>query len=201
MAEWKEKVAEIKNILESGDFKKIPETEYWDEKNEIKRSIIENINSDAEKFGGSFGDREKTLLAISLWLKREQGGKWADRKAIWRVLSKDSIRLSSILDRNGSPACVDTSFLTKALAEEFGIQGEVKKVPMSKSSLAPEKMSHFYFQAKTETESEKKSDESSGAIVDYWWARGKESTGGIKLNQDSYNKVVDERTDKNICGY
>lgn len=185
MAEWKNQVVEILNAMDDKNF--------HEKTNIYLDKIPQNIERESKEFGGSFDDEAKTLLAISLWLQREQGGKWAgNRKILWRIMSKDSTKLSSILDKNGAPACVDTSFLIKALAEEFDIKGEVKKVPMSKSKLIPEKMSHFYFQSET------------GKIVDYWWARSSkrgENTGGLKLTQEAYEKTLGEKNGSSICGY
>lgn len=196
MTEWK---SQVENIISAFD-----DEERFYELTGIHSKDIKNIKENISK-EGELDNKAKTLLSINLWLKREQGGRWAGhRKTIWRVLAKESTSLTEILDRDGAPACIDTSFLTKALAEEFDIKGDVKKVPISKSKLAPEKMAHFYFQAKTDDEEKNSSKESSGIIADYWWARSMDEskdTGGIKLTQDSYDKVVDERTDKNICGY
>ena len=63
---------------------------------------------------------------------------------------------------------------------------------MSTSKLVPEKLAHFYFQSET------------GKIVDYWWARSSkrdENTGGLKLTQESYEKIVEGRNGSNFCGY
>jgi hypothetical protein len=183
MAEWKKQIAEIKNALGSENFSQLTNI-YLDK-------IPDNIKKESKESGGEYDDEAKTLLSICLWLQRGQV-KWAgNRKTFWKVLSKDSVKLSSFLDKKGAPACIDTSYLTKALAEEFDINGEVKKVPINKNKLTPDKMSHFYFRSNT------------GKIVDYWWGRDRDvgkNTGGLKLNQRAYDKTIEERNGFNICG-
>ncbi|MFZ2226730.1 MAG: hypothetical protein WA064_05430 [Candidatus Moraniibacteriota bacterium] len=185
MTEWKNQITEILNCLADKDFHK--KTNIYLDK------IPQNIEREMGEFGGSFDEEAKTLLSICLWLQREQGGKWVgNRKVLWRIMSKDSVTLSSILDRNSAPSCVDTSFLIKALAEEFGIAGEVKKLPMGKMNLIPGKIAHFYFESET------------GKIVDFWWGRSSkrgENTGGLKLTQESYDKTVEKKASLGKCGF
>lgn len=205
MTEWKEQISKISNILDSGNIKQMINDDSNEDfkmgQNELKKSFYEstgihldkipaNIRREVKEFNAVFDDEAKTLLSISLWFKQQQGGKWAgSRKIFWKILSKDSEQLSSFLDKNGAPACVDTSFLFKAMAEEFGIKGEVEK-DESISGIAP----HYYYQSE------------NGKVLDYWWASGRErdkNTGGLKINQDSYIKMVKEMDKSgisNICG-
>ena len=101
-------------------------------------------------------------------------------------MTKDSVELSSFLEEEGAPSCVDTSFLVKALAEQMGIKGEVQKVEKSIIAKATfGAMVHRYFQTE------------SGKVMDYWWSRG---TAGLKINSDAFSKVEEKRVGSSLCG-
>lgn len=183
MTEWKELISKISNSLEksikSGNFSELSKVmgENFHE-GDIKQIVLK-IENEAQEYNVDFNNEAKKLLSIGLWLWREQGGEWSgERKIIWKVLTENSVKLSSFLDKEGAPSCVDTSYLIKVLADQFGIKGEVEKVREGR-------LPHRYF--KTE----------SGKIMDYWWSRG---TAGLKLNSGAFEKVKSKKVKGKPCG-
>jgi len=180
MEAWKAQVDEIADGLEkavqTGDFSEMAGLMREKFHEADLKKIVQKITAESEKFGLPFDDEAKKLLSIGLWLWREQGGKWAGtRKVIWKVLTTDSAKLSSFLDKNSVASCVDTSYLIKAMAEQYGIEGDVMSVKGAEPVEArAQDRTHRYFLAK------------SGIVADYWWARG---TGGLKLSLEAYKPV------------
>lgn len=191
MEKWKtqieEVLAEVSKSIETGDFSGLSEVlgENFHESDLGK--LVDKIEAEASEYGQEFDDEAKKLVSIGLWLWREQGGTWAgERKTVWKVLTRDSVRLSSFLDKEGAPSCVDTSFLIKALADQLGIQGEVQKVERGVIAKATSgKMAHRYFQT------------DSGKVMDYWWSRG---TAGLKMNSDAFAEVEEKKVGSSLCG-
>ena len=191
MEKWKTEIqqvlTEVNSAIENGDFSGLSEVlgENFHE-NDLNK-LFDKIDTESSEYGQKFDDESKKLVSIGLWLWREQGGAWAgQRKIVWKVLTKDSAKLSSFLEDEGAPSCVDTSFLVKALANQMGINGNVQKVEKGLVAKATfKKMSHRYFQT------------DSGKIMDYWWARG---TAGLKVNSDAFSKVEEKRVGSSLCG-
>ena len=172
MEAWKTQLEQIlenaKMAIESQNFSSLSEIMGDDFIESDLAGIVEKLHHEANEYGQVIDDEAMKLLSIGLWLWREQGGAWAgERKIIWKMLTKDSAKLSSFLEEKGAPSCIDTSFLVKALADQLDIHGDVQKIGEGK-------LAHRYFQT------------DSGKIMDYWWSRG---TAGLKLNKDAFAKV------------
>jgi hypothetical protein len=191
MEKWKAQIEEVLKEVnqagETGDFSGLSEILGENFYESDLGKLFDKIKAEANEYGQEFDEEAKKLSSIGLWLWREQGGAWAgERKTVWKVLTKDSAKISSFLEEEGAPSCVDTSFLVKALADQLGIQGEVKKVErgvMAKATFG--KMAHRYFQSDT------------GKVLDYWWSRG---TAGLKMNSEAFAEVEEQRVGGSLCG-
>jgi len=191
MEKWERQIREIlekvDKAIEDGDFTGLVKLLGENFHEHDLSVLVEKIKMEAERFGQELGDEAKKLLSIGLWLWREQGGAWAgERKTIWRILTKDSASLSSFLDKAGAPSCIDTSFLIKALADQMGIAGDVKKIDKGiVAKITFGKMAHRYFQT------------DSGKVMDYWWSRG---TAGLKMNPTAYTEIEEKKSGSHLCG-
>lgn len=123
-------------------------------------------------------EEDKTLLAISLWILREQD-KWKWR-TISKVLKGGTFSLSSFVQKKGLPSCLDSVVLTKRMAESFQIIGQVKLAEPDKHQF-----SHRYFQSE------------SGKIVDVWW--GRRNRGGLFQKEEDYEEK--KNMAKHLCGF
>ncbi len=132
------------------------------------REKINGLSAEAKKLGKELSQQALTLVAIGLWIEGEQGGEYKMkemlRRVIWKTLVGESETLAGILNRKGAPNCIDTSYLTLAMAEQYGIQGGVIQTK-------PGITAHRYFQT------------SDGIISDYWGLRER---GTIAMGPDEY---------------
>ncbi len=187
MAKWKGEVTAVldslKDAIATGDFAKLVEVSQ--EKihtDDIKKGLAKLELQSAET-GIPVDEEAQKLLAIGLWIQREQGGKWksgvVELKTAGRILTGSS-QLADALSPENDPSCLEISHLVQAMARELGIKGQIKTVPRLG-------VDHRYFAA------------DSGKIMDYWWLR---NTGGVALNEQAFKDAqLDAKTQsKNRLG-
>lgn len=176
MGKWKQGVDQLQinlqTAIDSGDLTKfvaesagsITEEEVWNIVGEVKKQVAET--------GVAFDDEARQMLAIDLWIRRQQGGKWKKetlRKAFWRVASGQGSKIADVLNRDNAPNCIDVGYFVKALADQFAIRGDIKTTPSNKGGI-----DHRYFQT------------DSGKVLDYWWLK---ESGGLALTPEVHQKA------------
>jgi hypothetical protein len=170
MAEWKGEVTAVldslKDAIATGDFAKV--IEVCQDKihiDDIKKGLAK-LELQSVDTGIPVDEEAQKLLAIGLWIQREQGGKWnsgaVELKTVGRILSGSS-QLADALSPENDPSCLEISHLVQAMSRELGIKGQIKTTPGFG-------VDHRYFAA------------DSGKIMDYWWLR---NTGGVALNEQA----------------
>lgn len=185
--EWKSEVTSIRSVLEkalqSKDFSTFVELLKTDtfHTNDVAKLIgqIEAAKRVFEQAGIVLDNEAITLLAINAWMIKKQGGDWAgDLTTFSKALRRGTKRFSDLLNKNGAPSCVDTSYTIKAIAHELGFEGQIKQV---QEGVIP----HRYFET------------NSGKVMDYWWNRGQ---GGICPTADIFQRTIHDKalTLKNI---
>jgi len=187
MAKWKGEVTAVldglKDAIATGDFAKV--IEVCQDKihtDDIKKGLAK-LELQSADTGIPVDEEAQKLLAIGLWIQREQGGKWksgqVELKTAGRILSGSS-QLADALSPENDPSCLEISHLVQAMSRELGIKGQIKTTPRFG-------VDHRYFAS------------NSGKIMDYWWLRG---TGGVALNEQAFKDAqLDAKTQsKNRLG-
>lgn len=177
MFKWKEEVAAVldglKEGLASGDFSRfIAVSQEKFHTDDIKK-ILAKLELQSADTGLPVDEEAQKLLAIGLWIWREQGGQWrtgkTELKTAGRILSGSS-QLADALSPANDPSCLEISHLVQAMSRELGIKGQIKTTPRLG-------VDHRYFAT------------DSGKIMDYWWLRG---TGGVALNEQAFKDARED---------
>ncbi len=177
MAQWKGEVAAVldglKDAITTGDFAKV--IEICQDKihtDDVKKGLAK-LELQSADTGIPVDEEAQKLLAIGLWIQREQGGKWktgqTELKTAGRILSGGS-QLADALSPENDPSCLEISHLVQAMSRELGIKGEIKTTPRLG-------VDHRYFAT------------DSGKIMDYWWLR---NTGGVALNEQAFKDARED---------
>jgi hypothetical protein len=131
------------------------------------KNIFQDIKDDALLNGAEVDEEVKKMIAINIFLLVNQGGEYPGIKKAVTKLSKDNFdSLQSILHNKNDPTCIDTSYLTKVLAKNVGVEGEVELVGEEDGDKIP----HHYFKT------------NEGLAVDYWWNR---KTFGLNFKKEN----------------
>ncbi|MEK9131032.1 MAG: hypothetical protein AAB429_02870 [Patescibacteria group bacterium] len=180
MQEWKGEVDQLLSELEagvaSGDLSSFIEASKGTVTADDIWGIIEDIKRQAKEEGLELDAEAKQLLAIDLWIKRQQGGKWKKetlRRTAWKILTGEGSKIADVLDRDAAPNCIDVAYLAKAMSHQFGVNGEVRQLASGTPGI-----DHRYFQAQ------------SGKVLDYWWLP---KSGGVALSETTYQKLLTKR--------
>lgn len=168
MEKWHGQILEIIGALQNRDLDKLLELMQSGKYKLDLQKITEII-------GQEIKDQEGLdLLGISLWILREKDKYAGNWKITKKMLKGGKYSLSEFLATGGEPWCLETTVLARALAENFGIKGEIKRAPIG----------HRYFRS------------NSGKIIDIWW--GFRHAGVFQNDQQwKENKVIKE---KHPCG-
>ena len=165
--------AQIQEILDAIDKHNLQDLEKLTERHDRRSYAVEVCETLKEE---GLDEEDKTLLAIGLWIQREQD-KWSNRRIIAKTIIGGTHGLSSFLRNKGKSTCLDLSVLTKRMAENFHIAGDVE------FSQLEGRVPHRYFRS------------NSGKIVDIWlgWKRG-----GLFQNEKKFEEK--EEMSKHLCG-
>lgn len=177
MKAWKSEIEGVllalQKAVDSGDLTEFIEASKGSVKAEQIWEMVGAIKQQAEESGIELDPEARKLLAIDLWIRREQGGRWKKetlRRSFWRVATGQGSKIADVLDRDKAPNCIDVAYLIKALGHEFDIDGEVGSIPSSTPGI-----DHRYFET------------ASGKILDYWYLP---ESGGLALSKDVYKKLL-----------
>jgi hypothetical protein len=168
--EWVTQIREIRDAINKHNMENLDMVT----RRENHQSHASKVYEILEKEG--LDEEDKTLLAIGLWIQREQD-KWSNRRIIAKTIIGGTHGLSSFLRNKGKSTCLDLSVLTKRMAENFHIAGDVE------FSQLDGRIPHRYFRS------------NSGKIVDIWlgWKRG-----GLFQNEKKFEEK--EEMSKHLCG-
>lgn len=180
MQEWKNEVnqllLELEAAVTSGDLSSFIKVSKGTVTSDDIWSIVKDIRRQAEEEELEMDAEARQLLAIDLWIRRQQGGKWKKgtlRRAAWRIITGEGVKIAEVLDRDAAPNCIDVAYLAKAMSHQFGVDGEVKQIASGTRGI-----DHRYFRTR------------SGKVLDYWWLP---ESGGVALSEAAYQKLIAER--------
>ena len=182
MQTWKNEVDQLLSELEagvaSGDLSSFIEASKKTVTTDDIWNIVKDIKRQAEEEGLEFDSEARHLIAIDLWIKRQQGGKWKKetlRRTAWKIITGEGLKIVDVLDRDSAPNCIDVAYLAKAMSHQFGVYGEVNRVASATPGI-----DHRYFRTE------------SGKILDYWWLQ---ESGGVALSASAYQKLLAKRAE------
>lgn len=168
--EWASQIQELRDLIDRSDKEGLTELAKRENSQPYINKVLEKLEIEG------LDEEDKTLLAIGLWIQREQD-KWRKWRVIVKVLKGGTFSLSSFLQDKGKPSCLDSSVLAQRMAENFHIAGQVEL------SQPENQFSHRYFRSQ------------SGKVVDVWWGWRR---GGLFQNEDEFEKK--KKMAKHLCG-
>ncbi|OGH93662.1 MAG: hypothetical protein A2538_00455 [Candidatus Magasanikbacteria bacterium RIFOXYD2_FULL_41_14] len=169
---WLEKIGEIKQMLDIGNIEELAKLADDGEYHRDVKQIVAELEQEG------LDEEDKILLSISLWLLKEQRKDAKRWPIVKRFLKGGEFKLASFLDKEWVPNCLDSTVLIKVLAEQFGVDGQVKTIKSPAGKFA-----HRYFGS------------NSGKFVDIWWGYDR---AGLFQDEKKFKETL--KRDRHYCG-
>lgn len=154
---WKQEIQEILDVILATPFDREKITQLVQKKEGKQNFLVDSFLDKVEK--GTLSQEALIVGAISLWELREKTD-WSIAASTLKPFLGGTHPLSEVFEKGKTINCIDTTELTRQMAQEFGVKGEIVDIGMSnRLETIGDPNGHKFFMSE------------GGSISDGWYGR------------------------------